>query len=141
MARRYILALAVVACFVASASYAEEIVINDAYTTNYMNFLDGTATPVTEFQAGTPVLYVINYDIVGDPGTKYRVAIIVKSCGDKIRFTEIHGPGENIISITTNIVGEDDVGAQAVDYVVKLKERGVKGLLDKAHETSEITVE
>jgi hypothetical protein len=141
MARRYILALAVVACFVASASYAEEIVINDAYTTNYMNFLDGTATPVTEFQAGTPVLYVINYDIVGDPGTKYRVAIIVKSSGDKIRFTETHGPGENIVSLTTNVVRGDDVGPQTVKYVVKLKERGVKGVLDQDSATSEISVE
>lgn len=139
---KYILALVVIACFVASAAYAEEkIKINEAYATTYMNFVDGSMTPVTEFQAGTPVIYVIDYDIVGDPDTKYKVLILVKSSGDTIKFTERHRPGDGIVSVTTNLVQSEDIGPQTVKYVVKLKERGVKGVLDRDSTTSEIIVE
>ena len=134
---RYILALVVIACFVTSAAYAEEeIMINDAYTTTYMNYLDGSMTPVTEFQAGTPVMYVVDYDITGDPDKKYKVVIVVKSSGDRIKFTERHRPGDNIVSVTTNLVQSDDIGPQTVEYVVKLKERGTVSYTHlRAHET------
>ena len=140
LSKKYFLVLALMACLFASVAYAEEIIINDAYTTSFMNVNGGKFTPVTEFDAPTPVLYVIDYDLVGDPDKKYRVAIVVKSCGDKIRVTERVGPGKNIVSLTTNVVREDDVGVQTVQYVVKLKERGVKGILDRDSETSEIII-
>ena len=138
---KLILVLVGIACFVASASYAEEIEINEAYTTKYTNYVDGSMTPVTEFQVGAPVMYVIDYKITGDSNKKYKVIITVKSSGDRIKFTERHRAGDDIVSVTTNLVQSDDIGPQTVKYVVKLKEKGVPGVLDQDSTTSEITVE
>ena len=138
---KLILVLVGIACFVASASYAEEIEINEAYTTKYTNYVDGSMTPVTEFQVGAPVMYVIDYKITGDSNKKYKVIITVKSSGDRIKFTERHRAGDDIVSVTTNLVQSDDIGPQTVKYVVKLKEKGVPGVLDQDSTTSQITVE
>ena len=126
-----ILPLVVMVALVASFAYADEVVIGDAFTMNYM------MEPETEFYVWDPVMYQVDYTITGDPGTTYKATIIVNSMGDKLREVEQHKPG-SYSTVFTNLARSDDVGDHTVNYTVKLKKG--KALVDVATDTSQITV-
>lgn len=123
-------AIAVALVLFASFGYAQEIVIDDAYTMNHM------MEPATEFEAWDPVMYHVDYTITGNAGTTYIVKVIIKSMGDRIVLTEKHLPG-SYTTVTTNLARDDDVGTHTVIYKVKLRKGG---LLDIDTDSSEITV-
>jgi hypothetical protein len=116
---------------VASFAYADEVVIDNAFTMNYMQ------DPQTEFFVWDPVMYQVDYTITGNASTTYKAVIIVKSMGDKLREVEKHKPG-SYSTIFTNLARSDDEGTHTVNYIVRLKIGAT--LLDKDTDASEITV-
>ena len=128
---RFFLPMAVVLVLFVSFAYANEVVIDDAFTMNYM------MDPEEEFYVWDPVMYQVDYTVNGDAGTTYKAVIIIKSMGDKLREVENHKPG-SYTTIFTNLARSDDVGTHTVNYIVKLKIGAT--LLDKDTDTSQITV-
>jgi hypothetical protein len=128
---KFFLPLAVSLVLIASFAYAQEVMIDDAFTMNYM------MEPETEFDVWDPVMYQVDYTITGDLNTTYKAVIIIKSMGDKLREVEKHKPG-SYTTIFTNLARSDDVGTHTVNYIVKLKIGAT--LIDKDTDTSQITV-
>jgi hypothetical protein len=128
---KLILPLVVMLALVASFAYADEVVIDDAFTMHYM------MEPQAEFYVWDPVMYQVDYTITGDPGTNYKAIIVVQSMGDKLREVERHKPG-SYSTLFTNLARSDDEGTHSVNYTVKLKK--AKTLVDVDTDTSQITV-
>jgi hypothetical protein len=84
-----------------------------------------------------PVMYQVDYTIIGNASTAYKAVIIVKSMGDKLRLVEKHKPG-SYSTMFTNLARSDDVGTHTVSYTVKLKNGAT--LVDTDTDTSQITV-
>jgi hypothetical protein len=124
------LALIVIMVLFATSASAQEIVIDDAFTMNYLQ------EPTTEFKVWDPVMYSVEYTITGNPGRTYKVIVVIRTMGDKIRITERQRPGTHT-TVTSNLARADDVDTHTVTYEVKLKKGA---LLDTDSTTSQITV-
>jgi hypothetical protein len=125
------LPLVVILAVVASFAYADEVVIDSAYTMNYY------MVPETQFCVWDPVMYNVDYTIVGVAGQTYTAVITVKSMGDTLKTTEKHKPG-SYTTIFSNLAGAADVGNKTVNYQIKLKKGAT--LVDTETDTSGITV-
>jgi hypothetical protein len=113
-----------------SYTFAQEVVIDDAYTMNYRQ------EPQAEFSVWRPVLYNVDYTVTGNPNKTYRVVIVVRSMGDRLKAVQKQKPG-SYTTILANLAGRGDVGTYTVNYTVKLKRRG---LLDVDTNTSQLSV-
>ena len=126
---KLILPLVVMFALLASFAYADEVVIDDAYTMNYY------MEPADVFEVWDPVMYNVDYTVTGS--RKYNVVIIIKSMGDTLKEVRKGVRAGSYTYVNTNLARDDDVGTHTVTYKVKLKKGG---LLDQDSTTSEITV-
>jgi hypothetical protein len=107
------------------------VAIDDAYTMN------AHQVDQTEFEVSDSVMYHIDYTIFGDPGTRYKVIISIKSMGDKLTEVVRRRPGSYSTKMT-NLADGGDVKRHTVTYTVKLRKG--RTLLDVDTDTSQITV-
>ncbi len=112
---------------------AEEVIIDDAYTMDqYMN-------KETEFCVWDPVVFNVDYTIVGRDGRRYKAIIIIRYKGERLRTVERHTPGSYTTTMI-NIADGDDIGTRNVRYKIKLKRRGVLKDINTVTETEALTV-
>ena len=129
--KRLIVTIGMIFVMAASFAYAEEVVIDDAFTMNQYQ------DPETEFYVWDPVMYQVDFTITGTAGQTYKAVIIIKSMGDTLREVQNHLPGSYSVNML-NLAGSGDVGTHTVKYTVKLKKG--RTLLDVDTDTSQITV-
>ena len=133
-----IVALVVMATFVGSVCYSEDIFIEEVKTLDIAARDYEDAVPVTTFEALEPVMFFVKYTIVGNENRRYRVSVIAEAWGDKVRTKERGLPPGTYFTLNSKLVPDDvDADTYTVNYKVKLKKGGT---VWTDEDSSEVTI-
>ncbi|MDY6839030.1 MAG: PKD domain-containing protein [Thermodesulfobacteriota bacterium] len=124
---------------VCSSIGTEAVVIKDAYTCN------DSGVPQTVFAPKEPIQFHVVYDVLGNPGTQYKVKALINIFGRTYEKKALQYPGTDYVLIKDRDDGKRikvpyTAAGKIKTIVYKLKLKLSGELLDKEKTTSQFTV-